>query len=76
MEERELEMAENFAQAQREQQIRAAQEAMKAQYQNDFDGVSCVRCGNDIPPARLSMGRIRCTECQTFLEKIEKLHGR
>jgi RNA polymerase-binding transcription factor DksA len=34
-----------------------------------FDGESCIKCGDGIPPARLAMGRIRCVICQTILEK-------
>lgn len=35
----------------------------------DFDGKSCIKCGCEIPTSRLSMGRIRCVNCQTILEK-------
>lgn len=36
----------------------------------DFDGAHCVEddCGEPLPPARLAMGRIRCTECQARRE--------
>lgn len=41
----------------------------------DFDGESCLDCGDDIPQARLVMGRIRCVHCQEILEKKNKLRG-
>mgnify|MGYP001395007076 CR=1 FL=1 len=42
----------------------------------DFDGESCIDCGEEIPKLRLSMGRIRCVYCQEALERKNKLHGR
>ncbi len=42
----------------------------------DFDGESCIDCGEQIPELRLSMGRIRCVYCQEALERKNKLHGR
>lgn len=42
----------------------------------DFDGETCIDCGNDIPEERLAMGRIRCTECQRVREVKDKLYGR
>ena len=36
----------------------------------------CVDCGDDIPPARLELARIRCVICQSIKEKKESLHGR
>ncbi len=41
----------------------------------DFDGESCIDCGDTIPELRLSMGRIRCVHCQEILEKKNKLRG-
>ena len=37
----------------------------------DFDGQHCVEehCGVDIPAARLVLGKVRCVDCQTLLEK-------
>lgn len=32
----------------------------------------CVECGDPIPPLRLSLGKIRCTCCQTALERSTK----
>ncbi len=42
----------------------------------DFDGESCLDCGDTIPEVRLNMGKIRCVYCQEALEKKNKLHGK
>lgn len=41
----------------------------------DFDGETCIDCGTEIPAIRLSMGRIRCVDCQNKLEKRKKLYA-
>lgn len=41
----------------------------------DFDGETCIDCGDDIPEVRLAMGRIRCVYCQELLEKKNKMRG-
>jgi RNA polymerase-binding transcription factor DksA len=38
----------------------------------DFDGVHCIECAENIPAARLKLGKIRCIECQTVIEKQGK----
>lgn len=35
----------------------------------------CVACGDDIPPPRLALGRVRCIVCQTEKELKEKQRG-
>lgn len=40
----------------------------------DFDGKTCIECGEDIPEARLRMHKIRCIDCQEELEKFNKRH--
>lgn len=35
----------------------------------DFDGATCVSCGDEMPPVRLAYGRIRCVICQTKIER-------
>lgn len=37
----------------------------------DFDGC-CVDCGEEIPEVRLKLFCIRCVDCQTKLEKMNK----
>ena len=39
----------------------------------DFDGESCIDCGETIPANRLQLGKIRCVHCQTILERRGKL---
>ena len=34
----------------------------------EFDGLNCVDCCEEIPSARLAMGKVRCVECQHDLE--------
>ncbi len=42
----------------------------------DFDGHHCVECGIDIPLARIAMYRIRCVDCESAIERLNKLRGR
>ena len=37
----------------------------------DFDGRHCVEehCGVEIPAGRLALGKIRCVDCQSLLER-------
>jgi hypothetical protein len=35
----------------------------------DWDGEHCVECEVPIPPARIAMGKVRCTPCQAFIEE-------
>lgn len=35
----------------------------------DFDGEHCVRCDEPILPGRLAKGKVRCTACQSILER-------
>lgn len=40
----------------------------------DFDGVHCVECGEEIPPARLSTGAFRDINCQQAIEARRRNH--
>jgi RNA polymerase-binding transcription factor DksA len=42
----------------------------------DFDGKSCVECGELIPRERLALGKVRCVHCQSRLELRRKQQGR
>lgn len=44
--------------------VEAARRASAPETHPDFDGSSCVDCGNDIPQGRLVLGKVRCVECQ------------
>lgn len=74
MEERDFEMAEQLAHAQREQMIAASRTALQPEKHEDFDGLNCVVCSNEIPQPRLDMGRIRCTNCQSAMEHRSKIY--
>lgn len=45
------------------------------EYDSRFDGLHCVEedCGVEIPAGRLNAGKVRCIDCQTALEKRQKL---
>ena len=38
----------------------------------NFNGADCVDCGDPLPNARLLWRKVRCTSCQTALEKIKR----
>lgn len=38
-----------------------------------FDGKHCVECEEEIPPARLAMGKVRCVVCQSDQEKRDRM---
>lgn len=42
----------------------------------DFDGTHCLDCGDQLPAARLLLGRIRCVVCQEAVETRAKGYGR
>jgi RNA polymerase-binding transcription factor DksA len=48
--------------------IEAARRANAPEIHPDFDGETCLDCGNDIPAGRLALGKIRCVECQSIRE--------
>lgn len=39
----------------------------------DFDGKTCVKCGEDIPAGRLVLGYFICVACQSAKELADKL---
>lgn len=51
-------------------------EKMAVETHPDFDGKTCIECGEDIPLARLNLKKIRCVDCQSELELKNKLYGR
>lgn len=76
MEEKFLEMAEKFAEDERNSRIALSSKLIAPQSSPDFDGEHCIDCGNEIPSGRLEMGRIRCTGCETAVEKRNKMFAR
>lgn len=79
-----LDQASKVEQKMREADLAAArarsapeQEQVKDENGNLYWPITeCVDCGDDIPPARLQLARIRCVYCQEKLEKGNRLHGR
>lgn len=68
-----LDKASAVAQEFIEQSTRAARELNKPEQVQNEDGTwphpDCVDCGEDIPEGRLKLGRVRCVDCQEYLEK-------
>lgn len=69
MNEKDLELADALAQAQRDNGIANSKRAMAPQRHPNFDGLHCVDCEVEIPAARLAMHRVRCTGCQAYIER-------
>lgn len=71
----ETDMASDMEEAFREKAIEQVQSHLR-QHHPDFDGVTCLDCGEDMIELRLQMGRIRCVYCQNILERKQKgLHA-
>lgn len=58
------------------QALEKHREKVAAETHPDFDGETCVECGEEIPEARLKLKKIRCVDCQSELELRNKLYGR
>ncbi len=56
-----------------EESIEIARKAMAPETHPDFDGIHCVECGEEIPDIRLRLGKVRCVECQSAIERRHKL---
>ena len=41
----------------------------------DFDGVHCVDCEVELHMVRIQMGRVRCVDCQEWLDHAEKMRA-
>ena len=55
--------------------LSAHKEKVAPEKHPDFDGESCISCGDTIPEQRLKMGRIRCVYCQEEIERKNNLYG-
>lgn len=75
MEENQLELADEIAEKQRSTGIDMIRQRLAEQTHPDFDGENCVECGDTMPALRLQLKRIRCTGCETALEKRKKMFG-
>ena len=74
MDEWQFDLAQRLEETARAEAEREAHVACAPQTHPNFDGVHCVEadCGDEIPAGRLSLGRVRCRECQ---ERIERRRG-
>ncbi len=70
-----LEMASQLQEQLNERGLEAVRAGMSPQTHVDFDGVHCVACDDDMPSERLAAGRVRCTACESALEKQKKMRG-
>ncbi len=52
--------------------LTANSKALRPQKHPDFDGENCVDCGDKMVPERLAFGRVRCTLCQTEIERRQQ----
>ncbi|WP_172415156.1 TraR/DksA C4-type zinc finger protein [Comamonas thiooxydans] len=50
--------------------IAAVRQANEPEKHPDFDGETCVDCGDDIPANRLALGKVRCVPCQSRKEHL------
>lgn len=55
--------------------IEQARRANAPESHPDFDGESCVECGDTIPEGRLALGKVRCVTCQSKIELRNKQHA-
>lgn len=56
--------------------IAAVRKANGPETHPDFDGESCLDCGDTIPENRLALGKIRCVHCQSRKEHMQKQSAR
>ena len=69
MDENHFEHADLLAEQERLRAIQAARKRLAPEPRPaNWNGL-CVDCEDDIPAERLALGRVRCTSCQTLLEK-------
>ena len=59
-----------------ESAIALARRANTPEFHPDFDGETCIECGNEIPLGRLAMAKIRCVHCQRATELRARQRGR
>lgn len=76
----ELDRAAHLTEMQNEAAVEEARWKARPEQERNPDGTwpteVCVDCGDDIEPARLEMGKIRCFRCQSNLERNRKLYVR
>lgn len=70
-----IDEANALASALTDRAIAAARRANAPEHHPDFDGETCVECGEEIPADRLALGKVRCVRCQTTIEHRRKQHA-
>jgi RNA polymerase-binding transcription factor DksA len=69
-----LEFASDLQEELNKKGLAEVREALKQVEQHrDFDGKHCIDCDDEIHSERLAAGRIRCTSCQSNVERRSKL---
>jgi hypothetical protein len=68
-----LDQAEETVQAFTDESVAKVRKALEPETHPDFDGESCVDCGETIIAGRLALGKVRCVYCQAILEKKSRL---
>lgn len=71
--EREIEHAEWLTDRMRDEGLYQVRKALEPESDPDFESPWCIGCGNEIPPERLALKRIRCVHCQRVKEFREKM---
>jgi RNA polymerase-binding transcription factor DksA len=76
----ELDRAAELQQSMNDEAVLKVQRAAAPQQRQNPDGswpqTECADCGEDIEPARLAHGRVRCYECQSTLERAQSRRRR
>ena len=70
-----LDQADETAQAFTDESVKKVQKALEPEKHPDFDGESCLDCGESIIAGRLALGKIRCVYCQAALEKRNRFNA-
>lgn len=67
--------ANDTAQVCTDEALRRARKNAGPEHDESFDGLHCVDCCDEIHRARLALGKVRCVECQSELEKRTAMRG-
>lgn len=67
-----FDMATHLEQMHAEESLKNARALAAPETHPDFDGATCVECGDRIQEGRLKLGKVRCVYCQQDLEAKRK----
>lgn len=74
----EIDRAAAISDAHNEDCVANARRAIEPEQVPDADGnfthVDCIECGDELPTARLNLGRVRCVACQEIKERRGRMH--